>query len=112
MKRILLSILAIFFPWMVLLMDEKPIAAVGCIALQLTFIGWLPATIWAWGVAKRLSKTSHPTNVESPTSPNNVQNNVINPEELKSDNKTPTEKVQTTQIPQAEQLNQNQPNKE
>lgn len=56
MKRILLSILAIFFPWTIILFDGQPIGAIGALALQLTLIGWIPASIWAWKVAQRLSE--------------------------------------------------------
>lgn len=54
MKRILLSILAIFFPWIVILFDGKFIASMACLALQLTIIGWIPASIWAFKVAKNI----------------------------------------------------------
>lgn len=48
MKRTLLSLLALFFPWAAFLILQKPIAALGALALQLTFVGWLPAGFWAW----------------------------------------------------------------
>lgn len=56
MKRILLSILAIFFPWLVILMEDKFIAAMACLALQLTFVGWIPASIWAFKVINNLNQ--------------------------------------------------------
>lgn len=54
MKRILLSILALFFPWIVILLEGKFIAALACLALQLTFIGWIPASIWAFNAVKNI----------------------------------------------------------
>ncbi|MDP3704865.1 MAG: hypothetical protein Q8R24_03010 [Legionellaceae bacterium] len=68
MKRILLSILALFFPWFVILIDGQFIAALACLALQLSFVGWIPASIWAWKVAKRMSiSTEEPA--ETPVEP-------------------------------------------
>lgn len=54
MKRILLSILAIFFPWIVILLEGKFIASMACLALQLTVIGWIPASIWAFKAVKNI----------------------------------------------------------
>ncbi|MDF1756795.1 MAG: YqaE/Pmp3 family membrane protein [Legionellaceae bacterium] len=54
MKRFFLSLLAIFFPWIVVLMDGKPVGAFLNLALQLTFIGWIPATIWGFKAVNRL----------------------------------------------------------
>ncbi|MDP3562180.1 MAG: hypothetical protein Q8R83_08395 [Legionellaceae bacterium] len=54
MKRILLSILAIFFPWIVLLIAGQPIAAIANLALQLTVIGTIPAAIWGLIAVKKL----------------------------------------------------------
>ena len=39
--------LAIILPWAAFLTIGKPIAAVVCLILQITLIGWLPAAIWA-----------------------------------------------------------------
>lgn len=54
MKKTLLSILAIFFPWIVILLEGKFIAAMACLALQLTIIGWIPASIWALKAVKNV----------------------------------------------------------
>ena len=64
MKRILLSLLALFLPWVIFLMEGKPGLCIGAMALQLTVIGWLPMTIVAWKHRANLlpapkSKTSH-----------------------------------------------------
>lgn len=53
MKRTLLSIIALFFPWIAFLILGKPVPALMALALQLTFVGWLPATIWAWRDIRR-----------------------------------------------------------
>lgn len=40
-------ILAILLPWVQFFTIGRPIAGVICLILQLTLIGWLPATIWS-----------------------------------------------------------------
>lgn len=40
-------IIAIFLPWFTFFTIGQPIAGVICLLLQLTLIGWIPATIWA-----------------------------------------------------------------
>jgi uncharacterized membrane protein YqaE (UPF0057 family) len=40
-------IIAIFLPWLTFFTIGQPIAGVICLLLQLTIIGWIPATIWA-----------------------------------------------------------------
>jgi uncharacterized membrane protein YqaE (UPF0057 family) len=40
-------IIALIFPWLTFFTIGRPIAGVVCLILQLTIIGWLPATIWA-----------------------------------------------------------------
>ncbi|TQR31863.1 YqaE/Pmp3 family membrane protein [Campylobacter sp. MIT 99-7217] len=40
-------LLAIFLPFAVFFTIGRPIAGVICLILQITFIGWLPATAWA-----------------------------------------------------------------
>jgi uncharacterized membrane protein YqaE (UPF0057 family) len=51
--RILLIFLAIFFPWIVLLVKDDPGGALVALLLQATIIGWLPATIWAIRVVRK-----------------------------------------------------------
>ena len=40
-------IIALLLPWLTFFTIGKPIAGVICLLLQITVIGWLPATIWA-----------------------------------------------------------------
>lgn len=40
-------IISLFIPWLTFFTIGRPIAGVICLILQLTLIGWLPATIWA-----------------------------------------------------------------
>lgn len=40
-------IIALILPWLTFFTIGRPIAGVICLILQLTMIGWLPATIWA-----------------------------------------------------------------
>ena len=39
-------ILALFLPWLTFFTMGKPIQGILCLLLQITLIGWLPATIW------------------------------------------------------------------
>ena len=39
--------LAIFFPFLAFFTIGRPFAGILCLVLQVTFIGWLPAAIWA-----------------------------------------------------------------
>ena len=39
--------IAIFLPWLTFFTIGRPIAGLICLLLQITIIGWLPATIWA-----------------------------------------------------------------
>lgn len=40
-------ILAIFIPWLQFFTIGRPIAGIFCLILQLTIIGWVPASIWS-----------------------------------------------------------------
>jgi uncharacterized membrane protein YqaE (UPF0057 family) len=40
-------LLALFLPFTVFFTIGRPIAGFVCLVLQLTLIGWIPATIWA-----------------------------------------------------------------
>lgn len=46
--RFFLSVLAIFFPWTILLIYDNPTGALMTLVLQATIIGWIPASCWAW----------------------------------------------------------------
>jgi hypothetical protein len=50
MKQILMSIVAIFFPWLVLVLDDNPGGAFIALIMQATIIGWPFATVWAWRI--------------------------------------------------------------
>ncbi len=47
-----MSIISIFFPWIVFLIDDNPAAAILALILQASVIGWIPASIWAFKVVK------------------------------------------------------------
>lgn len=47
-KRLFIAFLAIAAPWIIMLMNDDPVAAVGALILQATLVGWPFATIWAW----------------------------------------------------------------
>ena len=40
-------VIAFFFPWLTFFTIGRPLAGILCLVLQVTLIGWLPATIWA-----------------------------------------------------------------
>ena len=41
-------ILALFLPWLTFFTMGKPIQGILCLLLQITLIGWIPATIWSF----------------------------------------------------------------
>lgn len=40
-------IISLFLPWLTFFTIGRPIAGIICLLLQITLIGWVPATIWA-----------------------------------------------------------------
>lgn len=40
-------LIAFIFPWLTFFTIGRPIAGIVCLILQITMIGWIPATIWA-----------------------------------------------------------------
>ena len=40
-------LIAMILPWLTFFTIGRPLAGVICLILQITIIGWLPATIWA-----------------------------------------------------------------
>lgn len=52
MMRILLSVIAILFPWLALLLKDNPGGALVALIMQATLIGWIPASLWAWKVVR------------------------------------------------------------
>ena len=51
-----LSLLAIIFPWMVMIIYDNPAGFLITLILQATAIGWIPASIWAWKVVHAATK--------------------------------------------------------
>ena len=41
-------LIALFLPWLVFFTMGKIWQGILCLCLQLTFFGWLPATVWAF----------------------------------------------------------------
>lgn len=52
LKRIFMTFLALFFPWIIMLIDDNPGGALLALLMQATIIGWFPATLWALRVRK------------------------------------------------------------
>ncbi|HEY0061580.1 MAG TPA: YqaE/Pmp3 family membrane protein [Telluria sp.] len=40
-------LIALIFPWLTFFTIGRPLSGIICLILQITVIGWLPATIWA-----------------------------------------------------------------
>jgi uncharacterized membrane protein YqaE (UPF0057 family) len=40
-------LIALFLPWLTFFTIGRPVAGFFCLLLQVTLIGWIPATIWA-----------------------------------------------------------------
>ena len=40
-------VIAFFFPWLTFFTIGRPFAGIICLLLQITVLGWIPATIWA-----------------------------------------------------------------
>ena len=40
-------LIAFFLPWLTCFTIGRPVAGLICLLLQITLIGWIPATIWA-----------------------------------------------------------------
>lgn len=40
-------IISLFLPWLTFFTIGRPFAGLVCLLLQITLIGWIPATIWA-----------------------------------------------------------------
>ncbi len=40
-------LIALLLPWLTFFTIGRPIAGIICLVLQITLIGWLPATLWA-----------------------------------------------------------------
>ena len=40
-------LIALILPWLTFFTIGRPLSGIVCLILQITLIGWLPATIWA-----------------------------------------------------------------
>ncbi len=40
-------VIAFIFPWLTFFTIGRPFAGILCLILQITLLGWIPATIWA-----------------------------------------------------------------
>jgi hypothetical protein len=55
-------LIALLLPWLTFFTIGRPIAGIVCLILQLTLIGWLPATLWAifavsnWTTDRKIEK--------------------------------------------------------
>ncbi len=56
MKLFFLSFLAIFFPWVILFLDDNPGGAMVALVMQATLLGWVPASMWAWRIVHGTTK--------------------------------------------------------
>jgi len=47
LSLILRLLIAFILPWLTFFTIGRPVAGLFCLILQITLIGWIPATIWA-----------------------------------------------------------------
>ena len=40
-------LLALFIPWLQFFTIGRPLSGLACLVLQITLIGWIPASIWS-----------------------------------------------------------------
>ncbi len=40
-------VISLLLPWLTFFTIHRPFSGVACLILQLTIIGWIPATIWS-----------------------------------------------------------------
>lgn len=40
-------LISLFLPWLTFFTIGRPFAGIFCLILQITLLGWIPATIWA-----------------------------------------------------------------
>ncbi|ASQ47284.1 hypothetical protein [Legionella clemsonensis] len=57
-SRLFWTFLAIFFPWVILLLDDNPGGAIVALVMQATIIGWIPASFWAIRVIQENAEAS------------------------------------------------------
>jgi hypothetical protein len=44
------SLIALMFPWLVILMDDNPGGALVALIMQASIVGWPFAAVWAWRI--------------------------------------------------------------
>ena len=52
MKNLFKYFIATFLPWMVLFFYDNPGGAIIAMIMQVSIIGWIPASMWAFRVIK------------------------------------------------------------
>ena len=67
--RVLLSLLAIIFPWMVFLLEGDLVLAFFGMALQVSLIGWIPISITAWKHRENFDVFRKNKEVDEPSKP-------------------------------------------
>jgi multisubunit Na+/H+ antiporter MnhB subunit len=60
MQKMFIFFLAVFFPWIIFLINDNPGGAFVALALQATVIGWPFVTIWALRTHYPPPKENHP----------------------------------------------------
>ncbi|KGI55862.1 YqaE/Pmp3 family membrane protein [Campylobacter sp. MIT 97-5078] len=66
--------LAIFFPWLALMIKGLWIQGIFCLILQCTVIGWLPATIWAFmAINQKINQKRHEEMIDAISKNQNTQ---------------------------------------
>jgi uncharacterized membrane protein YqaE (UPF0057 family) len=66
-------IIALVLPWLTFFTIGKPIAGIICLILQITLIGWIPASIWAvyslgqYKTDQKIEKALGPRSVTAPS---------------------------------------------
>lgn len=58
MKNFFKGLLCFLFPWLVMLINDNPGAALVTIFMQATLIGWPFASMWAWRVWHQESQSN------------------------------------------------------
>ena len=65
-RKGILLVVAIFLPWLVLLLEDNPGGAFIALIMQATLIGWIPATLWAFkAIREAESAKAESTKAES-----------------------------------------------
>lgn len=58
MKHFFMGLACLFFPWLVLLLNDNPGGALVALIMQASVIGWIPATVWAYKTWKGPQNTT------------------------------------------------------